>query len=334
MIKDKITENKEYNKLVKQFDLIDFSQYNQYGVVTKQNLYIPKKEKLQQFNEIKNIKYAIDDYKNLINEIKDKSNLNKISKISKFHISNISTENDYHDIVDRYNIYLFSTMMSFLDSKKIRYTNFNLFFKSFSKHIIENNLLFSFVSFLKSNYMSIFSSGLAFRVSDIKEINLKNSKEFILDDSFISFQEICLHNNFLIDKYMPWVIVRRVDEGIISENIDLYINVYDKELDIIYESVKEIYLQYVSNVLSEQERELVDIDQLSINFDEFLEFYIITKFKENKISFVQNDISMFKRFFVLNSKHNSVEDSVRKLNQISSEKCDSIYKDGREVYYR
>lgn len=325
MIKNIFEETDNFKQLVKQFNLISFNEFKLYGCATGNDVILPIENKLQKYGDIHNLSFAVTDLKNLLEELKWNSNLNKIIKKSKFHISNVSIKEGYLDIKKQYENYILAVYKNFINEQQgVKFFSFKDFYNSFSSYILKNKKLLTFCSFIDSSYMSIFSSGLAFKLFDEQDLSIKIAEKYIADESFSIYHDICLRNNFLIDKYMPWVIVRRVNESFLGNHIDLYYSAYDKELNLTFDILKFAYIDYIDNFLTQQEKNASNVENFVINFDQFLNFYIQAKLNEKKVTFLDEDIENLKHFFKLNSKHNSQKESVKKFNKISNKRVDSV----------
>ena len=332
MIKNIFTETENFKKKVKEFDLIGFNEYKLYGCITDKDVILPIQRKLSKYQDVKNLTFVVDDLKRLLEDIKWNSNFNKIIRNSKFHISNVSITEGFLSIEEQYKKYVLILSQNFIKLQNKKFLTFKSFFKDFSQYVIKNQKLITFCSFIGSSYMSIFSSGLAFKLFSENDLSVAKAEEYIMDESFSLYHNICLKNNFLIDKYMPWVIVRRVNEKFLKDNEAYYYSAYLNSLNIMFSTIVESYIDYVSTVLNDQERAVADVNNFNINTDQFLNFYIEAKLIERGVSYFEKDIQSLRTFFKSNSKHNSQKESVRKFNTISNKKVDSIYKDWRDTF--
>lgn len=334
MIKEIFNITKNYQTLSTSQNLLNISQSNiKYGIEFKDRLVLPKKEFLVSLEGKKNLDFALDDLKIILEKIKFKSNISYIPFNSKFHYSKIKITKGYTDPKQKYIRYLSIILNKFvIDTQKKTITNFSNFFKEFSEYIKTNINLFTFIKFIKSNNISFFSSGLVYSIFDEKDNDLSVATSYLEDAYFNIFQDICLMNNYIIDSYMPWVIIRRVDDSFIEQNKLKYENIYETELNFIHESFKSLYLMYVENILNEEDKDLADITHMSLNYNSFIDFYVFIKIKESSegINIIE-DFNLIKNFFLINSSKNGLADSIKKISEIGV-KHDSIYQDFRSLY--
>jgi hypothetical protein len=331
MIKDIIQIKKQYDALASYYELLNISNNSiKYGIEFEDKTIIPKQDFIVEKNGYKNLNFAVQDFENIFAEIRYKSNLGFIPKNSKFHISNLKVYKSYIDPKKEYSNYLFAILNEFSKTYN-NIINFQKFFELFSKFIENNVDLFSFSKFIYSNNISIFSSGLAFSLSNDSTNNFQSKLLYLQDSYFSEFENICLRNNCIIDLDIPWLIIRRVDNAYIEHNIDKYENIFEIEISLIYDNLKSLYIIYINNFLLTKYKNKVDIDNFVIDKNQFIDFIFKVKLKEKNISYDENSLFKIKNFIILNSTKNSIKDSVQKLNNIGTI-SDTIYKDFRSLY--
>lgn len=333
MIKENFQDTKKYEKLISRLNLQDFSRSsNLYGILFSNEYFLPNISKLEKYNKVTNINFAINDFRNLITELQNQSKMFRIPKTSKFNIGNLKyNENVFIDPYKNYENYLFLFCSTF--SRELKTVkSFNEFFLKIYTSIFQVAQFLTFSGFLKSDLVSIFSSGLAFFVANVPSPTLKIAEEYVKDPYFKMFAAICSKHNFYIDKYMPWLIVRRVDDSVFNNNIESYIDIYQNDIDILYDAMKNVYIRFVNTFVSKKDLEKLDLSNFNLNFHLLVNFFIKLKLKESKIDFKEKDVNDLYRFFLSNSKHNSIKDSVKKLDRITSTEFDSVLQNWTQIH--
>lgn len=330
MIKESFQEIKKFEKLVSKLNLMDLSRNsNLYGISFGDEYFLPNISKLKKDNKNVNLQFAINDFRNLIEELETQSKLARISKNSKFYIGNLNfNKNHFDDPYKNYENYLFLILSAAANQLKNSFS-FNQFFK---KIVSLNQFFLTFSGFIKSSFVSIFSSGLVFSLKNIEEPTLKIAEEFFRDPYFKTYMAICNRHNFHIDKYMPWLIVRKVNDEILKSNIHLYDNVYEQEMTALYSALKNAYIRFVNTFQLKKDLDKFDLSNFNIELSEFIKFFIKAKLNESKIDLEEKKVEDLVRFFSINAKHNSLKNSVKKLDRIASTKSDIILQNWSQIY--
>jgi len=325
MISDLYDINDKYTSLVTGTNLMDFSSVRNYGFISNDNLYIPNNQYIKINTKLPAINFPDSNQalENLLTHLRSHCQFGRIPPTSKFHINNIKITKSYINIHDIYKQYMLILLEKFSLNINKDYLYFSEFFNDFINFNFSEILFMS--DFLKTETISVFSTGLAYKIFD-ESVNEKEiSSEYIQDNFFYIFKNICLHYNFIIDKYMPWIIVYRVTDSYIQDNIIRYIDVYESDLDLFFKVCKQLYIYYVNNILNKDKYAQVNIYDFSISDDILLQIYINKKLKRSFLSTIDSNVEKLLRFIKKNTEINGLKDSAYKLNNIR-EKDYSIYK--------
>jgi len=332
MIRELFENNDTYESAVVNANLLDFSQVREYGFICKDRLYIPNnlfiKPSIKQ--PVINFVDSNEALDKLLSHIRNHCTFGRIPTTSKFHINNIKLTKSYINSEDLYKSYMFILLSNFLD--KMPQTDFTTFSEFFNKFVYEMYTDIKFMSdFMKSEIVSIFSTGLAYQIFDEKKPDMEIAKSYIQDDFFYIFKNICLQYNFIIDKHMPWIIVYRVSEEYLTDNINRYKSVYASDMSIFFSVMKILYTYYVRNILNQDLYNNVDIDNFSLSKDAILNLYIEKKLEIQYIKYTKDDFLSLKNFFKTNTLYNGLESSAHKLNNIK-QVSDAVYDDWQQIY--
>ena len=334
MIRELFDKDETYESAVSNANLLDFSQAREYGFICNDKLYIPNNSfiKASSKQPVINFADANESLDKLLAHIRNHCTFGRIPTTSKFHINNIKITKSFVNPEDVYRQYMLILLNKFL--KKTSETSF-LTFSSFVKTFIyEMETDIQFMSdFLKTEVISVFSTGLAYQIFKEQTPDTDIARKYIQDDYFYIFKNICLQYNFIIDKHMPWVIVYRVSEQYLKDNIQRYRDVYASDMSIFFLVSKILYTYYVNNVLSQELYNLVDITDFFLPKDTILNLYLRKKLTIQRIDYTESDFQSLKRFFKLNAHYNGLSDSAHKFSNIKQE-GDAIYNDWQQVYLR
>ena len=204
------------------------------------------------------------------------------------------------------------------NSKDVFYS-FDSFFSYFTKNLTEDFLVFS--DFIRSSFVDIFSNGLSFQIYDEQE----SLTDFLTDRYFSNYHNICMKYNFNIDKYNPWIIVRKIDGQFISNNSNKYIDVYTLDVIITFEAIRKAFVYYKSRYTETEHYSFIDVDSLELPKNSFYHFYVNCKLKFNKIQLGEKQVNELVQFFIKNAIKNTIKDSVFKIGNITK-KHNSISK--------
>lgn len=334
MIKDIFSGKQQYDALTEGFNLLSFSTPDNYGLSFNNDLYIPKDINITKESTYSNLDFAVSDFKAFLETLKWASLTGRIQPSSKYHISKVAPNKSY---VDAKQLYLNRvTLLSYIFAQPLKtpILSFKQYFTEFTSFIALYVPEFSFVTHFWSKQVSIYSSGLAFSISKETGANMDVAREYILDSDFYRFQRLCLKHNFIIDRYRPWVIVRRLSTSDIEQNIAKYDNVYAQDIDMLYSSIKSTYLNYVENILDKKHKENADIINLSIDKTDLITAYLQIKLKEKNIKTTNEQFNRLRLFFIMNCKSNSVKDSVIKFDRLTTRSIDSLFNNREPLLLR
>lgn len=307
MIKDYFTKNIDKSDFMIAYDLFDFNQNGKlYGMLFNNSLYIPDKSKLDNYNGFKNIKSAIDSLKNLENTLNIESLNQRIYQNDFFNIKKYKLKNAFEDPIFKYKMYcIYSIILKFPNLSSLKLYNFNNFFKFFS-FIAENDFMV-FSDFLKSSYVNLSSTGLCFEIFD-----LSNTKSYMYDPRFNIYKNICAKNNFIIDSNNPGRIIYRVTERFYEENRDIYIDVYNSDINITKKAIYETFIFYINNIADKNEINLID-ESDNIEEIKFADFYLKSKLQKNNIKINNRHYKSLFLFFLKNNQINGLKRSLQKI---------------------
>lgn len=334
MIDEIFEDDEAFEKLTRNANLLNFSENRLYGYVCKGKLYVPNNDfiKFGKTQPVLNFVDTNEAFEALVATLTSHSKLGRIPRSSKFHINNMSITRSYLSIHDLYKQFMLLSLTTF--SNKLSGESL-LDFQSFFKRIVHDmySELYFMSDFLMSEVSSIFSTGLAVKMFDEKMDDLDTATAYIKDKFFYIFKKICLQHNFIIDKHMPWVIVYRVSDSYLSENIYKYSNVYEEDMRIFFKTIKLMYIYYVNNLLAKELVNSANIKDFNLPKDSILSLYIRKKLDINNVSVSKEDFQQMLQFFKFNAITNGLGDSAYKLDRIE-QKFSSVYDDRQHVYLR
>lgn len=333
MIKDLFVLNKQYEILADSFSLLKLSNTEKYGIFFNNSIWEPNKNYIQTEQSFSNLDFANIDFNNFLKDIKWYSIVGKISQSSKYHISNIKINKSF---IDPYKLYinkiiLLTTVFTF--QNKTPYLSFADYISAFSAFILKEKINVTYSNHFCDKSISIQSSGLVYSLLKENNNSIQTAKDYILDSNFLIFQEICTKNNFIIDRYMPWIIIRKLTTNDISANAYKYDNVYSKDIESLYNGLKQAYIYYTTNLIDKKLKDQVNTTNFDVRKHQLLDFFISMKLNEKNQTFTKEQIARVKDLFILNSIKNSIQDSVIKLetirfntdNSISTTNSSSLY---------
>lgn len=316
MLKTYFQIDDRYNNLTRNYDLYDFSKDKLYGFIFKNDLVLPKNSYIKKYNErISNLDFAVDDLIALQKTLEIESKNGRIPVDSVFNSNKFSVIRGFENPIVTYQKYIILHSKNVLRNVKEQeiFYSFNSFFKFFQKNLVEDVMVFS--DFIKSSFVTIFSSGLCFQIFKERESPL----DFFNDRYFSVYYNICKKHNFNIDKYNPWIITRHVDDYHISQNIFKYNDIYTLDVIITYEAIKMAYISYTNSKADSQDYPLINTVSFDLERDLFYKFYIKYKLKNAKIEFSKKQFSRVLSFFKKNAIKNTIKDSVFKIDNITAQ---------------
>lgn len=319
-----------YDTILSDYKMYDFTKDSMYGFYHGQNIVIPKDSYIKEYKiNLKNIDFAVNDLINLEKEIQLESRNGRFPASSFLNYTNFIVKKGYNNSIARYEEYvIFYYLQTFKNlTQERKFYNFNDFFDFFVEK--SNNDFLVYTDFLKSKYIDVFSSGLAFQIfEEPSSIN-----DFILDKHFSNYYNLCKRHNFNIDKYRPWIIVRRVDDKHLNQNNFKYNYIYDLDTIITFEALRKCYINYITtNIVDNIELRQVNISSYDMKRDKYFRFYVKCKLENKKIEIPDQQFDILVRFLKNNlAFSNSIRSSLYKLDSIKR-KDDSIYKDWQQIF--
>lgn len=334
MISDLFETDADYESVVVNANLLDFAQNRLYGYICKDKLYIPNNSfiKASTTQPIINFPDSNQAFDQLLAHIRNHCTFGRIPPSSKFHINNLKVTKSFINSEDLYKQYMFLLLAKFVESPSMgSFIVFSEFYKAFTYEMKESLMFMS--DFIQTEAVSIFSSGLAYQIFNEELPDLNAAKEYIQDNYFYIFKNICLQYNFIIDKHMPWVIVYRVTENYLENNKTKYIDLYGSDMSIFFQTMKLLYIFYVNNHLNRDLYGYVDIKEYAIPKDSILKLYIQKKLEKRKIDYSDKDFNSLLRFFKYNAIFNGISDSAHKFDNLRQE-GNAVYNDRQQIYLR
>lgn len=334
MISDIFEDNDSYDILNTNTNLLNFSENRLYGYICKGKLYVPDNNfiKVSKNQPVLNFVDTNEAFEKLVATLTTHSRLGRIPPTSKFHVNNIKVSSSYINIHNMYKEYIMILLALVLEAYKEEHIlSFQDFFKKFTDSTYSQ--LYFMSDFMVSEAVSIFSTGLAIQMFDEKAGDLDTATAYIKDKFFRIFKKICLQHNFIIDKHMPWVIVYRVSDKYLEDNISRYMNVYESDMQFLFDAIKNVYIYYVKNVLAKEQTIYADITSFNLTRDSILTLYLKKKLDRYRIVYSDEDFMSLRHFFKVNAVKNGLSDSAYKLDRIE-QNFSAIYDDRQQVYLR
>lgn len=226
-IQETLYQTKAYEEL--EISPVSFSLKNHhYGKINNKLLsLVPHEEKMSTINVEKDLRvldFVADAYFAFIQEMQNFKLNNKFSPRSKiYQFEAKGTKEDFEDLYNQLLSDQYSTFLDFVNGKKIinSITNIDTFFQVFASFIsfISPVISCNKSTFLLSNRISRQVSGLVIDL-DTGDINDDKNKfeNYISDEDYSCFQELCTSFGFVVNKDAPWQIVANLD----SVNMKFY----------------------------------------------------------------------------------------------------------------
>lgn len=304
----------------------------EYGIRFENHLFIPEDLAIKQVQDlkIKNLESTITDFKNLWNELKFYSSVQRIPKSSLYHFSRMQPIQGYSNPLTDYYLYLQVFYFGMLKTKNKKCLSYKDFVKHFMEFLLENANFVSLSKFMTSNLASIHHTGLAYKLIN-ETVSIERINEYLMDSHLPVFQNLCLLHNFLIDGSLPWTIVHRIKDNFAIENSSMYINIYANESKILQTNIHDLWTKYFEEELSEKDKQNIFYLSEELNFNEYRELFIKIKAKEQKIELTKEQIMWINVWWWYNTIHNGEEDSIFKLSNMK-QNGNSLSENWRQVF--
>ena len=209
--------------------------------------------------------FVINALEDMMKDFQRASLLQKIPT-SDAYLSEIKPILGYIDPLTAYQEYLDNLMQDFhtnyliSENKKREVINFDTYLKHFMAFIKHQHAPtpITLTSWQRSKHSSIFTSGLAIGLTNLKMDDDRQKMDFMSSKIFPYFKKVCVNRGFAISHNSPWVIVADLDSpkmkqyypfGTVSAQgvFDrFYIKSYNKDIDIIKNNIIRYYNRFVN----------------------------------------------------------------------------------------